>query len=137
VPTVREECESWLASYHESDRPPVAEAMAELLPLAMSVSVEAGHTVTRQFAPADRMYVLLEGALRFQVQVDQRHEGLDVGTSTAPGAPVGWSGFHAPGRYDTTTTCVSACRLLGFDYGRRPLGLRSIPMWALCFWGRC
>ena len=56
MPTVREECESWLASYHESDRPPAAEAMAELLPLTMSVSVEAGHTVTRQFAPADRMF---------------------------------------------------------------------------------
>ena len=117
APTVRNDCESWLGSYHESARPLADEALATLVSLAVPVSVDAGHIVTRQFASADRFYVLVEGSVRFQVQVDQAHEGLAVGMTSVPWTPIGWSGFQSPGRYATTVTSVSAGRLMAFDQG--------------------
>ena len=54
--------------------------------------------------------------MRFEIQIEERHEDLEVGTSETRWTPVGWSGFRSPGRYATTVVCVGPCRLLRFDH---------------------
>lgn len=72
--------------------------------------------LTRQYAPADAFYLLVEGEVRFQIQLEQGNEDLDVGTSRVPWTPIGWSGFRSPRRYATTVVCIGACRLLRFEH---------------------
>ncbi len=70
-----------------------------------------GALVVKQHAPADTVWVLLEGSveilLRFEVVGD-----LLVGVQREPGSVIGWSAFREPYLYTTSARCEQECRLL-------------------------
>ena len=102
---------------HGGGRPAVSdEATAAFLELADETQVDVGQTLVRQFTPATHLFLLLDGEVRFEIQLDEGNENLDVGISRARWTPIGWSGFRTPHRYATTVRTMSACRLLRFEH---------------------
>ena len=106
---------------HAAERVPRAAAEGRpawerLAALAGEREFEAGHVLTRQFAPATHLYVVASGALQFLNRIEEGNEDIDVGRSRAAWTPIGWSGFLTPRRYSTTVVCTSPCRALQFDY---------------------
>ena len=120
-------------SRHQRHRPADAEALARLVALATPVTAKVNQVLTRQFAPADTLDLLGDGEVRFQIQLEEGNEDLDVGTSDALWTPIGWSGFRSPGRYATTVGCVSRCQLLRFDHTALGLFLSEHPEVGLVF----
>ena len=111
--------EEFIAHAAKHGRGPAAagpEAWERLAALAEEREFEAGHVLTRQFAPAAHLYVVAGGALRFLNRIEEGNEDIDVGRSRAAWTPIGWSGFLVPRRYSTTVVCTSACRALQFDH---------------------
>ena len=92
-------------------------ARDRLIALAEEQRFEAGQTLTRQFAPASRLFLVEEGTLRFRIRLEEGNEDLGVGQRDSPWSAVGWSGFGAPRRYATTVVCAGPCRTLRFDHG--------------------
>ena len=92
------------------------EAVSRLFSLATPIAADIGQVLTRQFAPARTLDLLVVGEVRFQIRLEEGNEDLDVGASAAPWTPIGWSGFRSPGRYATTVVCVSPCRVLRFTH---------------------
>lgn len=64
--------------------------------------------VTRQFHPADHLYVLLAGQVDFLIHVEDADSELRVGGTDRSWACLGWSGMRAPYRYATSIRCVQA-----------------------------
>ena len=87
-----------------------------LAALADDCEFEAGHVLTRQFAPATHLFLVASGAVRFLNRIEEGNEDIDVGRSGAPWTPVGWSGLLEPRRYTTTVVCATDCRALRFDH---------------------
>ena len=96
--------------------PDGAPAWDRLAALAEERWFEAGRVLTRQFEPAADLFLVAEGAVRFQNRIEEGNEEIDVGGSRAAWTPVGWSGLVAPRRYATTVVCESACRTLRFGH---------------------
>ena len=105
-----------LAAHRASSHPLDPEAVSGLSSLATPIAADRGHVLTRQFAPARTLDLLVSGEVRFQIRLEEGNEDLDVGTSDAPWTPIGWSGFRSPERYATTVVCVSPCRVLRFPH---------------------
>ena len=72
-----EELQGFLGSYHEAGASPPEPVTDELATLATRVSADPGQVLTRQFAPADAFYVLVDGEVRFQIQLEHGNEDLD------------------------------------------------------------
>ena len=111
-----EEFTAYFESSRVSGHPLDHEAGSRLFSLATPVAADVGGLLTRQFAPARTLDLLVAGEVRFQIRLEEGNEDLDVGTSDAPWTPIGWSGFRSPGRYATTVVCVSQCRVLRFTH---------------------
>ena len=112
---IREECIAYLSGQTGATELPLP-AWQRLAGLAEEQHFEAHHVMTRQFAPANHLFFVQEGSLRFRIRLDEGNENLDVGHRESPWSAVGWSGFDAPRRYATTVVCASACRTLRFDH---------------------
>ena len=97
-------------------QPIASEVLSQFVSLATPVTAEIDQVLTRQFEPARTLDLLVEGGVRFQIQLEQGNEDLDVGASDAPWTPIGWSGFRSPGRYATTVVSVRRSRLLRFEH---------------------
>ena len=113
---IREEFIAHLATQADAahaDRRPGWERLAAL---AERQDFAVEQVMTRQFAPASRLFLVADGALRFRIRLEEGNEDLGVGHSESPWSAVGWSGFGAPRRYATTVVCASPCRTLRFDH---------------------
>ena len=87
-----------------------------LAALAEERRFDAGGVLTRQFAPARRLFFVEAGGVRFRIRLDEGNEDLDVGERSAPWTAVGWSGFRDLRRYATTVVCTRPCRTLQFEH---------------------
>ena len=116
VSALLEEFTVYLGAPRVPSQPFDPEAVSRLLSLATPTAADIGQVLTRQFAPARTLDLLVVGEVRFQIRLEEGNEDLDVGTSAAPWTPIGWSGFRSPGRYATTVVCVSPCRVLRFTH---------------------
>ena len=114
--SLQREFTAYLTSRSESDQPIASEVLSQFVSLATPVTAEIDQVLTRQFEPARTLDLLVEGGVRFQIQLEQGNEDLDVGASDAPWTPIGWSGFRSPGRYATTVVSVRRSRLLRFEH---------------------
>ena len=77
---------------------------------------DADAVITRQFAPATHLFLVGEGAVRFQLRLEEGNEDLEVGERSIPWTAVGWSGFRDLRRYATTVVCTRACSTLRFEH---------------------
>ena len=100
---------SWL----DADRDLPWERLAAL---ADERRFDADRVLTRQFAPATHLFFVGEGAVRFQLRLEEGNEDLYVGERSTPWTAVGWSGFRDLRRYATTVVCTRACRTLRFEH---------------------
>ena len=87
-----------------------------LAALAEERRFEADGVLTRQFAPARHLFFVGDGAVRFQLRLEEGNEDLDVGERSTSWMSVGWSGFRDLRRYATTVVCTRACRTLRFEH---------------------
>ncbi len=83
--------------------------------LAEELTLDAGDVLTRQFAPATAFYFLVDGAIRYQIRLEEGNEDLDVGHRDVAWTAIGWSCFLAPRRYVTTIVATRATRVLRFE----------------------
>jgi len=90
--------------------------LTALAALAEERRFDADGVITRQFAPATHLFLVGEGAVRFQLRLEEGNEDLDVGERSIPWTAVGWSGFRDLRRYATTVVCTRACRTLRFEH---------------------
>ena len=61
---------------HDDETPAVSdEATAAFLELADEIQVESGQTLVRQFTPATHLLLLLDGEVRFEIQLDEGERG--------------------------------------------------------------
>lgn len=83
--------------------------------LSQVVEVPEGEALTRQFAAASFIWLLQEGGVEFQLQLENERSELAVGSSRRRWTPIGWSGFRLPRRYATTVTTTCDSRLIRFE----------------------
>ncbi|MGA7800597.1 MAG: cyclic nucleotide-binding domain-containing protein, partial [Gammaproteobacteria bacterium] len=83
-----------------------AVARRMLVGAAEVVEFGYGDVITRQFHPADHLYLLLAGEVEFLIHVDEADGELRVGGTDRLWACLGWSGLRAPYRYATSVRCV-------------------------------
>ena len=113
---IREEFIAYLATRADAAQADRRSGWERLAALAERQDFAAEQVMTRQFAPASRLFLVADGALRFRIRLEEGNEDLGVGHSESPWSAVGWSGFGAPRRYATTVVCASPCRTLRFDH---------------------
>ena len=70
-----------------------------------------GALVVEQHAPADTVWVLLEGSVEILLGFDVVGDLL-VGVQHEAGSVIGWSAFREPYLYTTSARCEQECRLL-------------------------
>lgn len=86
-------------------------ALEVLVGSSREVGLDAGEFVLHQHDEAQAVSILLSGTVQFLL----RFEGVDdllVGSTTQPGALIGWSVFRPPYRNTATVRCEQPCRFL-------------------------
>ena len=114
-PDLRNECTAFLraeSGWLDAARDAEWDRLAAL---AEERTFETGDLLTHQFAPATWFYLLVDGAVRNQIRLEEGNEDLDVGHRDAPWSAIGWSGFLAPRRYVTTVVATRPTRTLRFE----------------------
>ena len=86
-----EEFTAYLGAPRVPSHPLDPEAVSRLFSLATPIAADIGQVLTRQFAPARTLDLLVVGEVRFQIRLEEGNEDLDVGASAAPWTPIGWS----------------------------------------------
>ena len=114
-PDLRDECTAflraesgWLDAANDAE-------WNRLATLAEERTFEPGDILTQQFAPAASFFFLVDGAVRYQIRLEEGNEDLDIGHRDSPWTAIGWSGFLAPRRYVTTVVATRATRTLRFE----------------------
>ena len=83
---------------------------------AAELSFETGDFIVHQHDEASAVYILLSGSVEFLMTV----EGVDdlfVGTTSDPGAVIGWSVVREPRRYTASVKCTEPCLAVRIPHG--------------------
>ena len=75
--------------------------------LAKEVTFHYGQTLIQQYAKAGVFFMLIEGQVTFYLNLDGIGQELNVGKTSEPLTPIGWSGFTLPKRFTTTVKASS------------------------------
>ena len=90
-------------------------ALKALARAAAEHSFDTGDLIVHQHDEANAVYILLSGSVEFLMTV----EGVDdllVGTTSDPGALIGWSVVRAPRRYTASVKCTQPCLALRISH---------------------
>lgn len=85
--------------------------LEELAEHVTKQTFEQHDIIVRQHDDAQSVFFLLEGKVQFLIEF-QGVDDMLVGTTSAYGAPVGWSVAREPHRYTATVRCEERCELL-------------------------
>ena len=90
------------------------------------LAFEAGDFILHQHDEAHAIYVLLSGSVEFLMTVEDM-DHLFVGTTSEPGALIGWSVVREPHRYTASVRCTEPCRVLRLRRSTLTRVLRDDP----------
>jgi CRP-like cAMP-binding protein len=92
-----------------------AEGLRKFAELAAEVTCAKDSALFDEGAPADKLYIVLQGKVIVKLRIASRPEQICIAVLNHPGQLVGWSGFLAENRYTATAVCQEDSRLLAFD----------------------
>ncbi|AWV98183.1 cyclic nucleotide-binding domain-containing protein [Arcticibacterium luteifluviistationis] len=95
---------------------PDQDILDELANACKKISFNKGEEITTQFASSTHFYLLLDGEVSFSIQLEHEAAQFEVGYTTGPLTPLGWSGFRSPYRYATTDTASTDCEVLQWSH---------------------
>lgn len=96
---------------------PESDVLSPIYEESHEIQLNQGDILTEQFAKADYFYFLIEGEISFLLNVEEGHEELQVGKTSEPFTPIGWSGLISPNRYATTAKVSSkSAKLLCWEF---------------------
>ena len=90
------------------------------------VAFETGDFILHQHDEASAIYVLLSGSVEFLITIESLDD-LFVGTTSEPGAFIGWSVVREPHRYTASVRCTEPCRVLRLPRGTVAAILKDDP----------
>ena len=90
------------------------------------VAFQTGEFILHQHDEASAIYVLLSGSVEFLITIESLHD-LFVGTTSQPGALIGWSVMREPHRYTASVRCTEPCRVLRLPRGAVAAILKDDP----------
>ncbi len=90
------------------------------------LAFENGDFILHQHDEARAIYVLLSGSVEFLMTIEGM-EDLFVGTTSEPGALIGWSVVREPHRYTASVRCTEPCRVLRLPRGALARVLNDDP----------
>jgi len=99
--------ETWLT------RGLTSEVRASLAELGTIIRVPAGHVLTREGEPTERLSLVLEGRVGLRLRVPER--GQVTILTVEPGDVVGWSAVVPPHRATSTAVTLVDAELVAFD----------------------